>query len=181
VKVRPAIVIVPVRGGPELAATEYWTTPLQQLLLNVMVIQSSLLVADQVQFGLETETEPLPPVVEKDWLSGEMLGGGPGDPEFDTALTLLPPFGSGASDSAVTVLTIEAPPGGMLQFTVTKRLASTDSPGARANPLKVTVLPTALHERGLEKQLFKVVNGESSSVNTKEETASGPLLVKVIV
>jgi hypothetical protein len=63
VKVCPAIVIVPLREGPLLAATVYWTVPLPLPLAPVViVIQASLLVAVQAQpLVTITLTEFVPP------------------------------------------------------------------------------------------------------------------------
>jgi len=64
VNVWPAIVIVPVRCGPVLAATENSVTPLPlPLAPAVMVIQLSLLVAVHAQpVAVVTLTEPDPPL-----------------------------------------------------------------------------------------------------------------------
>ena len=57
-----------------LAATEYWTVPLPELLLpEVMVIQLELLEAVQPHpLDVETFTLPGPPVALNDWLDGEI-------------------------------------------------------------------------------------------------------------
>jgi hypothetical protein len=64
VKVWPATVIVPVRGGPELAATENCTAPEPEPLAPaVMVIQLSLLAAAHAHpVAVVTLTELDPPL-----------------------------------------------------------------------------------------------------------------------
>lgn len=63
VNVRPAIVIVPDRDGPVVAATLNCTVPLPEPLLPcVTVIHGTLLVAVHAQPpGAVTATEPVPP------------------------------------------------------------------------------------------------------------------------
>ena len=73
-KVRAAIVIVPVRSFPVvLALTEYATEPLPlPLLPDVILIQVSLLAADHGQpFAQITSTVPVPPSFEKEALDAE--------------------------------------------------------------------------------------------------------------
>jgi hypothetical protein len=75
VKVCPVMVSVPVRELVLVfAATEKLTVPLPEPLLpEVMVIQLSLLVAVQAQLlGEVTFTLPLPPLLGKGWLVGEI-------------------------------------------------------------------------------------------------------------
>jgi hypothetical protein len=73
-KVCPATVIVPVRAGPVLAATEKLTVPLPvPVAPAVMVIQASLLVAVQAQpAAAVTLVEPAPPAAAMVWLAGLM-------------------------------------------------------------------------------------------------------------
>jgi len=75
VKVWPAMVIVPVRCGPVLAATENCVTPLPVPLAPLLiVIQASLLAAVHAQpVTVVTLIEPGPPLAAKDWLVGLMV------------------------------------------------------------------------------------------------------------
>jgi hypothetical protein len=82
VKVRPAIVNVPVRAFPLFAATVNWTVPLPlPLAPDVTVIQDSPVVAVQAHpAAVVTATgDPAPPAAAIDWLVGaivyEQLGG----------------------------------------------------------------------------------------------------------
>ena len=73
VNVCPAIVIVPVRELPVLAATVKATAPLPEPLSlpGKIVIQTALLAAVHAQpCGALTPTAPLPPLAPKDWLDG---------------------------------------------------------------------------------------------------------------
>ena len=69
------MVIVPVRWGPLLAATENWVTPLPAPLAPLlMVIQASLLVAVHAHpVTVVTFTLPVPPLAVKLWVVGLMV------------------------------------------------------------------------------------------------------------
>ena len=75
VKMRPPTVIVPVRAGPEFAATEKLTVPLPvPLAPPVIVIQLALGTACQSHALVVVRLKlPLPPATPKFWLDGEIL------------------------------------------------------------------------------------------------------------
>jgi hypothetical protein len=79
VNVRPAIVSVPDRLGPLVAATVKLTVPFPEPLApDVMVIHETFRVAVQAQPAPPvTATEPLPPDDGTDRVSGEMLNAQP--------------------------------------------------------------------------------------------------------
>lgn len=74
VKVRPAIVSAPERGGPPDAATLNRTVPLPDPLApDVIVTQSTALEAFHPHPSpADTVTVPVPPPASTDWLSGEI-------------------------------------------------------------------------------------------------------------
>lgn len=75
VKMRPPTVMVPVRAGPVLAATEKLTVPLPvPLAPPVIVIQLSLRTACQSHAAVVVRLKlPVPPAVPKFWLVDERL------------------------------------------------------------------------------------------------------------
>jgi hypothetical protein len=72
VKVSPAMVSVPLRAAPVLAATLNPTVPLPfPLAPEVMLIQDTLLAAVHPHWALvDTATLPVPLVAATDWLVG---------------------------------------------------------------------------------------------------------------
>jgi hypothetical protein len=80
VNVCPAIVNVPVRGAPALAATLYPTDPFPLPDVPLVIVSQSELFVDAVQvqpFAAEIVTVPVPPLAPIAWLLDEIAGSQP--------------------------------------------------------------------------------------------------------
>jgi uncharacterized membrane protein len=112
-KVCPATVMVPVRAGPVLAATEKLTVPLPvPVAPAVMVIQASLLVAVQAQpAAAVTLVEPAPPAAAMVWLAGlmENVQPDPCETEKVCPATVIVPVRAGPVLAAAEKLTVPSP------------------------------------------------------------------------